>query len=295
MEKVYSSLGVTRQGIWQSFSVKNKKDTIEEEIIKKVIDFRVSHPKMGARPLFHSMVNHGINIPVGITKFEKILRTNDLNVGSVKTYKPQTSDGKGKENYTNLINGLKVNDINQVLVADMTYYYADDQWRYIMSLKDVYSQFMNIEVSIFQDAEAALACLERWVKLRGKKNLQGCIHHSDNGGPYNSKIYKNLLCDLGMIISRAETCVQNGSSEQSHNVVKNMYFEPWGVASFEEMIKAREKFLRANNYERAIKQLGNRSPVEFEKHIKNIPMEERSSKVLFDFTTQNEENGFFKA
>lgn len=288
LEELYKVLGVTRQAIWQSENIKEKQSKNVDEIISKVIKARQDHPKMGSRTLYYTMKNKGIEINIGINKFEHVLSENDLTVGRCKKYKPKTSDGKGRENYPNLIDGLEINDINKVIVGDITYYMADRKWHYIISLKDIYSQFIvGLEVSQNQDANAALLCLKAVEKLRGKENLKGCIHHSDNGSQYNSTEYKKLLKELGMQISRAENCMQNGSSEQFHGIIKNMYFEPWGVVTYQEMQLAKPRFLHLNNYERSIAQLGNMSPGTFENELKKIPLELRIKKQLHDFKKQN--------
>lgn len=90
-----------------------------------------------------------------------------------------------------------------------------------------------------------------------------------------------------MQISRAENCMQNGSSEQFHGIIKNMYFEPWGVVTYQEMQLAKPRFLHLNNYERSIAQLGNMSPGTFENELKKIPLELRIKKQLHDFKKQN--------
>jgi hypothetical protein len=284
-EQLYEELGITRQGHWDYCKREMAEQLQEQNILKEVIRLRKNHPKMGSRPLFHTLKDQGIDLGVGINKFETILRKNEFCVGGIKKNWPKTSDGLGKENYPNLLDGLVLNDINQAFVGDITYYFADNQWHFIISLKDVYSQIIvGLEVSVKQDTQAVKNCLKSAIKFRGRENLKGCIHHTDNGSQYNAKSYKAMLSELGMRISRAESCIENGSSEQLHNIIKNMYFEPWGVVTFEEMKKAKSKFLKLNNNERNIALLGNKSPANFEQYIKYIPVTQRKVKTLYDFS-----------
>ncbi|MBK8844635.1 MAG: hypothetical protein IPO33_18255 [Saprospiraceae bacterium] len=58
---------------------------------------------------------------------------------------------------------------------------------------------------------------------------------------------------------------------------------PWGVTTYSGLVKACKKIQKLNNEQRAIKQLGNRSPVQFEEYIESLPLEMRPTKVMFDF------------
>jgi putative transposase len=288
METLYKELHISRQAIWKHQKATNAKKESESAIIQDVKCWRKKHPSMGSRQLFHSMKNDGCDLKIGINKFENLLKKNNLTIGKVRSKKPKTSDGKGKEDYPNLTNGLILNDINQLLVADITYYWVDDAWHYLFTLKDVYSQrILDLVPSKNMTSENALKCIRTANKIRGKGALVNCIHHTDNGSQYNANNYKKILTEeLGMKISRAETCEQNGSSEQFNHIVKNMYFEGWGIETYKQLVPACKDFLHLNNNERAIKQLGNLSPIVFEKSLKSIPLELRIKKTLHDFETK---------
>ncbi len=285
MEAIYKAIGISRQAVWKHNKKMMDKQSEEVQILSIVIDWRLQHPKMGSRQVFHGIKSKGINLNIGINKFERLLKKNNLNVGKVKSKKPLSSDGKGKdEKYSNLTNGLVLTDINQLVVVDITYYWVDAAWHYIFCMKDVYSQrVIEIIASDNMETSNALLCLKSLIKLRGVNALIGCIHHSDNGSQYNANEYKKLLIGTKMLISRAERCEQNGSAEQLNHICKNMYFEAWGVTTFKELKQAVKKFKYLNNKERPIKQLGNISPEQFEKLIENIPLESRIKKVLHDF------------
>lgn len=283
MEQVYRAIGISRQAIWKWKSRNQSKSLKEARIIEQVKKWRKNHPKMGSRPLYYSIVGQGIELEVGVNQFEKIIRDNNLVIGKARTRKPKGSDGEGKEDYPNLINGLKLTDINQLVVLDITYIWIDSKWCYVFALKDVYSQWMHIKPSQNMEAKNGLACLEEFVQLRGRKAVKGCIHHSDNGSQYNWHVYKEALLDLGFLISRSTSCKENGSIEQSHHVSKNMYLEHMGIKSFQQLKKACNEFMQRNNYERAIEQLGWKTPDKFEKSLKSIPMESRVEKKLYDF------------
>jgi transposase InsO family protein len=287
MESLYNEIGISRQAVWQQKVRDCKKVLDEEEIISLVQKWREKHPKMGSRPLYHTILNSGFDLKIGVNKFENIIKNHNLQIGTIKSRKPKTSDGKGKDGYPNLVNKLIINDINQLVVADITYYMVDGKWHYLFILKDVYSQMVvGLVACENMEASNAVECLNQYIKLRGKTLLLNCIHHSDNGSQYNAKLYLSALNNLGMKISRAQYCEQNGSAEHINHVVKNMYLDGWAIATFKELKQAVKEFKYINNNERAIEQLGYISPIKFEQSIRNIPKEQRFQKILHDFETQ---------
>lgn len=283
MEQVYRAIGVSRQAIW-TWKIRNQvKVEKEAMILAQINKWRKGHPRMGSRPMYYSIVGQGIDLGVGINRFEQIIIDNNLIVGKARTKKPRCSDGKGRENYPNLTHGLELTGINQLIVLDITYIWVGDKWFYIFALKDVYSQWVVITPSQNMEAKSALTCLQEFIKLRGLQAVRGCIHHSDNGSQYNWSEYKKALKDNGFLISRATNCKENGSIEQLHHVSKNMYLEPMGIKNFNHLKKACTEFIYKNNYQRAIEQLGWKTPDKFEKSLINLPIESRIVKKMYDF------------
>ena len=249
--------------------------------------WRDRHPKMGCRSLYYSIKSSGASMPMGVNAFERLMSREGLTVRRIKRSIPMTSDGKGRKTYTNLTNGLILNGINQLVVADITHIRIEDQWHYLFCLKDVYSQrLISLTPSKDMRAEKAVATLQDLVKIRGKSSLKGCIHHSDNGSQYDAFIFLDRLSSLEMEVSRAENCIENGSSEQMHHITKNMYIKPAYVNSFEQLQQVCKRVKSLINHERAVKQLGYKTVVQFEQWIASIPEEERPEKILYDFNQE---------
>lgn len=283
-EYLHSVLGTSRQSLWSS-EKRFAASAVKVATVKAlVVDWRVDHPGMGSREMYHGLKNKGTPAPVGINKFEDIVFSLGLLAGRPKTRRPRGSDGKGKKDHPNLASGLELVDINKLLVGDITYIDIGHKWHYIFTLKDVYSQRILALVPS-QDMKAAnvLACIKEAIKARGKKALRGCIFHTDNGSQYEAGEVLALIDDLGMVVSRAGDCQQNGSAEQLNNLVKNQYLEHWSPRTFLELEKACRKLMRVHNNERAIPQLGNISPVEFERRLASIPLDQRPIKKMHAF------------
>lgn len=285
MESLYRFLGTSRQ--WYSQYTVRQIDNvaIEKAIVNHVKQWRKNHPKMGSRQMYYSLKNQGIEIPTGVNKFETIVSKHHLGAGTVKRFRPLTSDGKGKGKYPNLTNGLIISNINELIVGDITYFDIKGEWYYIFTLKDVYSQyFLSLTAAKSLEEVHALTALQECQNIRGVQALKGCIHHSDNGSQYNGNAYKKKLSKLRIKISRAENCHQNGSAEQLNHIVKNMYLNHWSIDSLRELKEACNELQYLNNHQRVIKQLGQRTPVDYEKYIINLTADQRSKKQMHDFS-----------
>jgi len=285
-EAIYEALGKTRQGFSQS---KQRADFCQENenlIISIVKNWRVNHPRMGSRTLHQSLKEAGIYLGIGITKFEQLLSKHHLTVGKIRRYGPKTTDSNGSDkDYPNLTNGLIINDINQLIVADITYFWIKGKWYYLFIFKDVYSQrVLSIIPSRNMEGINCHTALDQIVVLRGKAALIACILHTDNGSQFDANEFKSKLNKLSIKISRAEQCEQNGSAEQINHIVKNMYLKNWSISNFKELSEACKVFMELNNSQRAIKQLGYKTPLGFEAAIAQIPLSKRVKKQLYDFS-----------
>ncbi len=285
MEALYKGIGYSRQGYSQSIKREIEKTELEKRVLEQARRWREELPGFSARTLYNSIRNHGEQVEVGITKFEQILSECGLNAQKPGRVFPKTSDGKGKGSYKNLTNGLIINDINQLIVGDITYYIVGNKTYYIFCLKDVYSQrILGLVPSERLFAKHALECLEQAVQIRGEANLRSAIHHTDNGSQYEWKNYLAKINKLGMKISRATNCLENGSAEHLNDIVKNRFISHWGATNLEQLEQACIKTIQNNNELRSIAQLGDKSPNQFEVLIKDIPLEQRKKIVMHDFT-----------
>ena len=285
MERLYRFLGISRQ--WYSQHALRQYDNTakENQIVNHVKKWRKYHPKMGSRQMYFSLTNQGIDLEVGINKFETIVSKHHLGVGTAKRFRPLTSDGKGKGNYPNLTNGLILNDINCLIVGDITYFDIKGEWFYIFTLKDVYSQYLLSLVAANTLEELhAITALEECQIIRGTNAIKGCIHHSDNGSQYNGNAYKKRLSKLEMKISRADNCQQNGSAEQLNHIIKNMYLNHWSISSLRELKQACKELQYLNNHQRVISQLEQRTPVAFENYIQILNAAQRPINKMYDFS-----------
>lgn len=249
-------------------------------MISIVKETRKKHRNMGSRVMYHQLKIE----EVGINKFEKIVSNNGLCV-QVKRRRIVTTNGVYEDWDKNLINGMILTNINQVIAGDITYLILEDKVYYIFSLKDMYSKrIVGLYGSENMLAINALITLNQALNLRGE-NIHNCIHHSDAGSQYKSKIYKKALRDNHLKMSIAENCLQNGMAEQLNGVLKNDYIVK-EVKNVNDLNKQLNEIKRLINEERPVKQLGYLTPLEFEK---NLLVEDKKMKIkLYNFEKQEE-------
>ncbi|MCO5277397.1 MAG: hypothetical protein M9911_05360 [Saprospiraceae bacterium] len=115
-------------------------------------------PRWG-RDLCITMKCEEIALGVEVNQFEQIIRDHHLVIGKARSRKPKCSDGKGKEDYPNLTNGLELTN-NQLIVLDITHIWITTRWRLYFFLKDVYSQWVVLTASENLEAKHAITCLD---------------------------------------------------------------------------------------------------------------------------------------
>lgn len=248
-----------------------RKDIMEQEILQKVYKARVRQNDLGARPLYYVLKI----TEIGINRFEQLLAAKGLNVQLKRKRWIKTTDGVHEEFDINRVKGLSINDISKVIVGDITYFYTDNNvLYYIFSLKDAYSKrVIGIYGSERMTGEVGAKCLEEAIELRGEDNLQDCIHHTDAGSQYKSKVYKGTAPYLKWSI--AENCLENGMAEQLNFIIKSHYLRHYKVKDVKSLNRLLKQVQKIVNEERPVAALKYLTPVEFEKSIQQIPLELR--------------------
>lgn len=279
MEQLYDHIGTTRQSVSQVSQRNEKKVKIQNAVLEQVLEIRKDHPRMGSRVLYAKLDNP----MMGITAFERLMSSKELTVPSVQRRIITTNSDKQRR-FPNLSNGLKINNINQLAVGDITYYSSYGTTYYIFTLKDFYSgRIVGLSGDTNMKEDKAMDCFLQLQRLRGRCALRGLIHHTDGGGQYRSDLYIDTLLDRQIKISQSENCLQNGCAEQFNDIVKNHYMINEDIVTVPHLQKALKKIKRLINYERPVKKLGYQTPVEFEEQIKDMPESERKEFERFNF------------
>lgn len=219
---LYKIAGISRQAHHKgllTMTLEDEKWLVLPDLVK---GYRSKYDsRAGSRSLYFNLNIKEI-FGVGINQFEQKMAELGLTLRPLRTRIVTTQSSIQSWNYSNLIQGLDVVGINQVVVGDLTYVIVDVNRYYLFCLTDVYSaRIVGWSLAIDMKADKALEALGMLMRVRGKPSLKNCIHHTDGGGQYFSRVYLKSLNDLCMQISRAENCLENGYAEQKNGYIKH--------------------------------------------------------------------------
>ncbi len=217
--KICDVFGFTRQAYYKRQKVKIQQSFEEQIILKAVRIIRRSQPRVGGKKIYLMLPKLGIQ--VGRDKLFDILRENDKLIKPKKNYKKTTNSFHRFRKHPNLIKELEVTKPNQVFVADITYLDTLEGFCYLSLITDLYSRKIvgwNLSQSLaIEGCQQALR-----MALRGVKNPQGLIHHSDRGIQYCSHGYIKILKKHNIHISMTKEnhVYENAIAERVNGILK---------------------------------------------------------------------------
>jgi transposase InsO family protein len=286
MSAIYEFFGISRQAHHQQQRRESQRRDLRQQLLAEVVTARLEHPRMGARKLFHLL---GVD-QMGINAFETMVVAAGLRLPRQRSIIRTTIRGEDGLPLSNLVQGLRLNDINQLWVSDLSYLIDAGSVYYLAHIMDVYSRrVLAIGISGSMRAEENLKLLHQSFRTRGTQSFQGLIHHSDAGAQYTSCIYRTALQTAGIDISIAQTCLQNAYSERLNATVKNEYLFAYVNRGLDlsRWQQQTQRTAHLYNYVRPHKELDYRTPVAFENDIASIPLNQRPILDLYDFTADN--------
>ena len=266
MKDLYSMLGMSRQNISQKLSRVQRKAMVADTAVELATQIRKDHPVMGSRKMYWKSL---YQLPIGRDRCEELLLSRGFRVQFPRNFK-RTTYSIGKLYHPNLIEGLKVDGINQVWQSDITYFEVSGKFYYLVFIVDVYSRRIvgwSADYSLW--AEANIRALRQAINSRNEK-LEGMIHHSDRGSQYIDKGYSDLLKSNRIKPSMCQYAWQNAYCERVNGIIKNEYLKNRNITNFNSLKIFLNRSVNAYNSERPHQNLPNRmAPNKFEDKLKN--------------------------
>lgn len=266
MERLYEYASISRQGYYQQLERKRNRKQLSIELISKVKAYRSDKDvRAGSRSLYNNL-NIKAEYQIGINKFEHIIREGGMTMRPLRTRVVTTKSSYQSWQYSNKINGMELTNINQVVAGDLTYVDIGKDRFYAFTLTDLYSaRVVGLEISTRMRSEEAFGCLIQWINLRGKNKVKDCIHHTDGGSQYFSKVYIGALDVYKVKISVANNCLENGYAEQQNSMIKNHFIPTINYYPNMDIQGELKRIKNFYNNDRKQEKLGWLSPVEYEK------------------------------
>jgi transposase InsO family protein len=181
-----------------------------------------------------------------------------------------TTDSQHKlEVYLNLARRLKLNGINQLWVADITYIRLRLEFVYLALILDAFSRKI-VGWALGRSLASALPIQALQQALAQRQPPPGLVHHSDRGLQYASADYVQILQHHQMLLSmsRAGNPWDNATCESFIKTLKVEEIYTTDYDDLEHLHANIEDFIeRYYNRIRLHSALGYRSPEEFEKTL----------------------------
>jgi putative transposase len=277
MKDVYEVAGVSKQALHQHRIRELQKHHKRSQFFEQADKIRKEHPGAGCRKMALGMTCRGW----GRDKIEHLLLGNGYRLYHPPNY-VRTTWSLPHLQYPNLIEGMELTNINQVVQTDITYYKVGDRFYYLVFLIDVYSRrITGFAVNKGLQAEGNIKALNRMLQTRKNQSLKAMIHHSDRGSQYIDAQYLNILNDNNIEISMCKAAWENAYTERINRTIKREYLDGWQINSFSALSKAVTKAVNHYNTKRGHSSLKKQTPQGFEQHVRNLPENKRIKMRIF--------------
>ena len=268
MKAVYGVAGISKQACQQHRIRQLNKSVAAFKFFDQADKIRKEHPRAGCRKMALDLCCSGW----GRDKTEQLLLSNGYRLQYPRNY-ARTTYSQQHLLYPNLIEGLELTGINQLVQTDITYFRVRERFYYIVFLIDVYSRrIVGYAVNKTLEALGNIKALKMMFRTRQDGCLAGLIHHSDRGSQYIDQVYRKLLTDRKIDISMCKQAWQNAYTERVNRTIKEEYLNEWKIENYQDLTRSVGKAVKHYNSKRKHQSLGYTSPIDYEKQANRAIM-----------------------
>ena len=276
LNELYRTVGVTKQAVQQA---KKRQQAFDLEIAQLVIladELREDHPGCGVEKMYYTLKPEFM----GRDQFCEIFMELGYGIKKIKNYQKTTY--AGLYSYPNLIEGMAINRPFQVIQTDITYFYLNGEFYYLVFIIDVYTRIIvGYSVNDNLRTEGNIKAMKMALSTL-KYQPWGLIHHSDKGSQYSSKEYTSLLNKNNIHISMGNVAWENPYAERINGIIKNEYLKRWIIKDFSDLKRKVTKAV--DNYNNTRLHRGFKmkyTPMGFYKNILNLKAQERPTVIVY--------------
>ena len=279
MKELYSVAGLSKQALWKYKTRQEHNQQVAAEMVKVMQQIRKSQKCMGSRSMYYAWEKP---LPVGRDIFEQIGLNHGFRVKRNRNVH-KTTHSQRIEVYPNLIEGRKLNSMNQVWQSDMFYLKVEGLNYYGVTIMDVYSRkLLALHISKSLSALALERAMKKALRARAGENLSGCIFHSDRGGQYISNNHKELLNKKGMKISMCILPQENAYVESIQGTLKEYYLDVMDLRE-KNLHYMVHKIVYLYNHKKPHRALNMQTPDAFEQKVLKLPEDLRPEMTIYQW------------
>jgi transposase InsO family protein len=266
VQRLCRLLGVSRSGYYAWHKRPPSKRAREDRVLLALIRaaYRASHRIYGYRKVFARVET---DIACGRDRVARLMRENGLRGKQKRRFVVTTQSRHNLPLAPNLLSqDFTASTIDQKWVADITYVRTRQGWLYLAAIEDLFSRFI-VGWAMERTLSDLLTCKALQMALGRRQPVAGLIHHSDRGGQYASKNYRELLQKAGIepSMSRRGNAYDNAPIESFFSRLKNEWIHGRKYRTRDEARRDIFEYIEVfYNRQRVHSALGYRSPLEFE-------------------------------
>jgi len=218
----------------RSYYYKPKAKPSDAALAARMADLCLEFPGYGYRRVTKQLHREGCI--VNHKKVARIMRDKGWSCRPrKKKWITTTNSNHGFKIYPNLIKGLKIDALNQLWVADITYIHILC-FVYLAVILDIFSR-KAIGYALSRNIDTRLTLDALRMAIYNRKPAPGCIHHSDRGVQYASGDYVKELKAHGFQISmsRKANPYDNAYAESFIKTLKSEEVQLWEYRSVEDV------------------------------------------------------------
>ncbi len=200
----------------------------------------------------------------------RVMKAHSLNVRRRRGFKPAPGSEADLSVFPNLYRNNIPQEPDQVWVADITYIRIAAGFAYLAVILDACSRkVIGYALSQRIDTQLALAALNAAYSAR-QPAAGTCIHHTDRGCQYASRLYRDALAQFGLIgsMSAPANPYNNAQAESFMKTLKVEEVYLSGYETFKDVANRLPYFIeQIYNERRMHSALGYQSPNKFEAQL----------------------------
>jgi len=242
----------------------------DQALINRIEEITEEFPKAGYRKVTRQL--HREAVPVNHKKVHRIMREKGLLVTKTKQFVKTTDSNHPYPVYPNLIKALRVTNLNQVWVADITYIRIAVGFVYLAVILDLCSR-KAIGYAISRTIDTSLSLSALRMAIQSRNPPAGVIHHSDRGVQYAAHEYIDELKSHGFQISmsRKGNPYDNAFAESFMKTIKTEEVYLWEYRTLDDVLGRLPYFIeQVYNQKRLHASLDYVPPAEYEAKLINL-------------------------